>query len=66
MRSGPRLGNYISPYGRSGKMLILRKSQDDVEKMVAGPDGVYICNECVALCNDIMAPGPAPAEPAAG
>jgi ATP-dependent Clp protease ATP-binding subunit ClpX len=47
-------------------MLILRKSQDDVEKMVAGPDGVYICNECVALCNDIMAPGPAPAEPAAG
>jgi ATP-dependent Clp protease ATP-binding subunit ClpX len=42
------------------------KSQDDVEKMVAGPDGVYICNECVALCKDIMAPGPAPTEPVAG
>ncbi len=24
-----------------------------VEKMIAGP-GVYICNECVGLCNDIL------------
>ena len=29
------------------------KSQDQVEKVVAGP-GVYICDECVDLCNDIM------------
>jgi ClpX C4-type zinc finger len=27
-------------------MLVLRRqSQDDVEKLVAGPDNVYICNE---------------------
>ncbi len=35
------------------------KSQDKVRKLIAGP-GVYICNECVGLCNEIMAEGPAP------
>ena len=30
------------------------KSQDDVEKLVAGP-GVYICNNCVDLCVTIIA-----------
>ena len=43
------------------------KTQDEVKKLVAGPT-VYICNECVALCNDILkeedkgevkSPGPA-------
>jgi len=30
------------------------KSQGEVKKLIAGP-GAYICNECVALCNDIIA-----------
>lgn len=30
------------------------KSQFDVLKLVAGP-GVYICNECIGLCNQIIA-----------
>ncbi len=30
------------------------KSQDKVVRLVAGP-GVYICNECVDLCNQIIA-----------
>jgi len=30
------------------------KSQKEVRKLIAGPT-VYICNECIALCNDIMA-----------
>ena len=30
------------------------KSQSEVAKLVAGP-GVYICNECVDLCNPIIA-----------
>ncbi len=30
------------------------KSQSEVAKLVAGP-GVYICNECVALCDRIIA-----------
>jgi len=30
------------------------KSQEEVKKLIAGP-AVYICDECVALCNDIIA-----------
>ncbi len=30
------------------------KSQDQVHKMVAGPSGIYICDECVEICNDIV------------
>jgi hypothetical protein len=29
------------------------KPADAVEKLIAGP-GVYICNECVGLCNDVL------------
>jgi len=29
------------------------KSQHDVRKLIAGPS-VYVCDECVALCNDII------------
>lgn len=29
------------------------KPSSDVEKVIAGP-GVYICNECIGLCNDIL------------
>ncbi len=29
------------------------KNQEEVRKLVAGP-GVYICDECVDLCNDIL------------
>lgn len=29
------------------------KTQDQVQKIIAGP-GVYICNECIALCQDIL------------
>lgn len=29
------------------------KESEDVEKVIAGP-GVYICNECVNLCNEIL------------
>jgi late competence protein required for DNA uptake (superfamily II DNA/RNA helicase) len=30
------------------------KTQQEVSKLIAGP-GTYICNECVALCNEIIA-----------
>jgi ATP-dependent Clp protease ATP-binding subunit ClpX len=29
------------------------KSQEKVAKLIAGP-GVYICNQCIDLCNDII------------
>jgi hypothetical protein len=34
------------------------KDKDAVAKLVAGP-GVYICNECIELCNLIIAEAPA-------
>lgn len=30
------------------------KSQDEVRKLIAGPDGVFICNECVDICVGII------------
>jgi len=38
------------------------KERAEVEHLIAGPKGVYICNECVALCNAILAEGEEPAE----
>ena len=35
------------------------KDKDAVAKLVAGP-GVYICDECVGLCNLIIAEKPSP------
>ena len=29
------------------------KSHSEVKKLIAGP-GVYICNECINVCSDIM------------
>ena len=34
------------------------KNEEDVAKVIAGP-GSYICDECVALCVDILASPPA-------
>jgi ATP-dependent Clp protease ATP-binding subunit ClpX len=31
------------------------KDQYQVLRLIAGPDGVAICNECVSLCNEILA-----------
>ena len=33
------------------------KSRDQVRKLVQGPNGVYICDECVAACADIIGMG---------
>jgi len=30
------------------------KSQEQVHRLIAGPDGVYICNECIDLCREII------------
>lgn len=30
------------------------KTQDQVEKMIAGPDGLFICNDCVDMCSMIV------------
>ena len=33
------------------------KDSSEVERMIAGP-GVYICNECIELCNDVLCDEP--------
>ena len=30
------------------------KTQDQVRKLVAGPKGVYICDECIEVCSEII------------
>lgn len=30
------------------------KNQDQVRKMIAGSNGVYICDECIELCSEIL------------
>jgi len=37
------------------------KSQEDVAKLIAGP-AVYICDECIELCNEIVLEGAGPEE----
>ncbi len=37
------------------------KGQEDVRKLIAGPTA-YICDECITLCNDIIAEEAVPAE----
>src|SRR5881396_356739 len=41
---------------RTGNLVcsFCEKSQDEVRKLIAGPT-VYICDECIDLCNDIIA-----------
>ena len=40
--------------GGALKCTFCGKSQNDVRKLIAGPT-VYICDECIELCNDIIA-----------
>ena len=42
--------------GETGELLkcsFCGKSQKQVQQLIAGP-GVYICDECVELCNEII------------
>src|SRR5210317_1786161 len=38
------------------------KNQDEVKKLIAGPPGLYICDECVELCADILSADKATAD----
>ena len=31
-----------------------RKTEDQVRKLIAGPDGAFICDECIGICAEIM------------
>jgi hypothetical protein len=44
----------------SSKCSFCGKPKSEVGRLIAGP-GVYICNECVGLCNEIIAEEQMPA-----
>jgi len=54
----------------SERCTFCEKDRRQVQNLIAGPPGTYICNECVDLCNTILAErkpaGPAAAPAAAG
>ena len=39
-------------YGEHNKVRcsFCNKSEDQVRKLIAGPEGVYICDECIEIC----------------
>lgn len=41
---------------RDGKVRcsFCNKSEDQVRKLIAGPEGVFICDECIGICAEIM------------
>ncbi|MFG1703063.1 ATP-dependent Clp protease ATP-binding subunit ClpX [Nonomuraea sp. M3C6] len=44
--------------GKGGDLLLCSfcgKSQKEVRKLIAGPPSVYICDECVGLCTELIA-----------
>src|ERR687883_551227 len=49
---GPAVAKF-GDSGELGKCSFCGKSQKQVRKLIAGP-GVYICDECIDLCNDII------------
>ena len=47
----------MAKFGEGGDLVkcsFCGKTQKQVKKLIAGP-GVYICDECIDLCNDIIA-----------
>ena len=36
------------------KCSFCNKSQDQVKKLIAGPNGAYICDECIEICSEII------------
>lgn len=45
------------PYAGKGPLYcsFCLKSQHEVEKLIAGPGFIFICDECVGLCDEILA-----------
>jgi ATP-dependent protease Clp ATPase subunit len=52
-----------TPRGGDFSCSFCGKRRDEVRKLVSGPR-VFICNECVVLCREIL--GPRPPDPADG
>ena len=42
------------------------KSQSQAKRLVAGPNNIYICDDCISLCNEIISDDLTASAPAAG
>ena len=40
--------------GNDIRCSLCNKTQSQVRKLIAGPAGVYICDECIDICADIL------------
>ncbi len=43
--------------GKNGEKIrcsFCNKTEDQVRKLIAGPNGIYICDECVDICSEII------------
>jgi len=45
--------NQVPPNGNQ-RCSFCRRAHDEVNRLIAGPEGVFICDECVTLCGEIL------------
>ena len=43
-----------SDHTRGESCTFCEKVRGDVDSLIAGPPGVYICNDCIEICNSIL------------
>ena len=41
-------------YDEQFRCSFCNKTQSQVRKLIAGPNGTYICDECVEVCSEII------------
>lgn len=44
----------MSQQAQGPRCSFCHRGSDDVKRLIAGPPGVYICNECVDICAEIV------------
>ncbi len=44
----------MEKYSRKPTCSFCGKSEDEVERLISGPNDVFICNECIDICNIII------------
>ncbi len=42
------------PPGQPQRCSFCRRTQDQVNRLISGPDGIYICDDCIELCHDML------------
>jgi ClpX C4-type zinc finger/Glyoxalase superfamily protein len=55
-RQSPELGRRVHNSAQKKPLLcsFCGKTQHEVKTLIAGPPAVFVCDECVGLCNDVL------------